>query len=217
MKKSLIALAAILIGGTAFSQVQQGALFLSGGLGLSTAGGTMESGGTSVDKPSQSWIMFSPGVGYFLTDNVAAGARLGFSAYKQDNEVTSTVNKENNFGLDVFGRYYGAVNEKFYLYGELAVGFASGKSESESGGTTTEGPKISGFGVNLSPGFTFFPSTRWGLDFSVGLLGLNSVKEEQTTGGTTVEDKDTYFDFGIDGSSINIGVQLFFGGTGSSE
>ena len=218
MKKTLILLA-VVASTTAMAQVKQGALFVTGGIGFSSTTGSTESGGTSVDAPKVSSFNFTPSVGYFLTDNIAGGLMLNVNSTKTDDEANKSESKGSSFGVGVFGRYYGAINEKLYLYGQLDLGITSGKSETKSGGVTVDGPKTNSFGVNVRPGFTFFPSSRWGLDFNVGLLGLNSHKstsKSNAPGGSDTVTKTSDFDFGVNMSAVTIGVQLFFGGTGAA-
>lgn len=210
MKKLIYSLVLVLgASATASAQVAKGNLMLGGGIGYSSTGDEDRLSGTLTGNDKTSTFFFAPTVGYFFTDKIAGGLMFSYSSRKVTNEFpTAFESKSSLFGVSVFGRYYAMINDQFYFWPQVDFGFASGGSESESGGVSVEGPDESGFSAGISPGFTFFPSTRYGFDFSVGRLGVNNFKRESTSSETTISD----FEFRWDMASINIGLFIFFGG-----
>lgn len=149
-----------------------------------------------------------PNVGYFVADNIAVGTGVGYAYAKTPGDI---VEKTQAFVVSPFGRYYVGDNAQFKFFGQLAVPMAFGKSESAMDGDNFEKDgSLSSIGVNLSPGFAFFPTSRIGIEFALNGVSYTS---------TTVKDSDDNkikgagsetFSIGTDFFSPRIGVQFHF-------
>lgn len=212
-------MAMVVAGASAYAQIGQGSLMLGGGLGFNMNGEsttkTTDPSAPDVTTPSYSNWNFTPRVGYFLTDNMALGLDLGLGQTYRGT-TTSGSETENyssfDFSVGVFGRYYANLSDNFYFYGQANVGFFSNSWTERDPGATAgsfqDGDKYSQTGLNIgvSPGLTFFPSPKWGVDFALqGILGFNSYTNKVETpavGGVAVSDTETT------GSNFNIGFGL---------
>lgn len=169
MKKLFITLT--VIAGLAFSSnaqefgFKQGDILLEGNIGFNSTNNK----NTDVKTSS---FGFEPKAGYFVTDKIAVGLALGLNTSKNENPVTTT--KSSSFDIGVFGRYYFLeIGKRFKTYGEAGLGYTTAKSESETGGTTTENDDVNTIDFNLGVGANYFITER--LALNVGLTNLINV------------------------------------------
>jgi outer membrane protein len=171
--------------------------------GTMMVGGALEVSSTSYDGGDQkiTSTTFAPSFGYFIGDNFAVGASLGISSSSNDNGATTT--KSSSFGIGPFARYYKFTsNEDFAFFGHASLMYSGGKSEAS--GTDVKNRLIS-FGV--APGFAYFPTDHWAVEFSLTLLSVSSY--DPNTDGD--DDVTTQVGFGLDTFSPNIGIRYHFG------
>lgn len=190
MKKVILSVAAVFAFGFANAQettegaFSKGSMFVSGSVGFESS---------KFGDAKSNDLQFSPAFGYFLADNIALGARLNVSSGKDEAGIAET--KRNGFGAEVFGRYYWTPASKFSVFGELAVGFGTDKTET---GPLEE--KYNTFGVNAGVGVSYFLSSSWALEAKWAGLGYNSRKEDGA------DDAENTFDIKADLSNINLGL-----------
>lgn len=197
MKKVLLSAVALLAFGFANAQEEtkgnggfaKGDVFVSGGVGFSSA---------KQGEFKESSLNFSPAIGYFVSDNIALGARLDVMSAKEDDFGDETT--MSGFGAEVFGRYYWTPASQFSVFGEAGVGFGSQKFES--------GPseaKFNTFGINAGVGVSYFLNSNFAIEAGWAGLGYNSVKED-------AEGAEAYNEFGlnVDFSAINFGLVYKF-------
>lgn len=194
MKKIILTVAAVFAFGFANAQdaketsegFSQGDVYFSGSLGFNS---------TKQDEAKENNVTFSPSAAYFVSPNIAIGARLTVESGKVENGPVET--KTSAFGADVFGRYYFTPTSKFSTFAELAAGFGSDKSEDALGNET----KFNGFGVNAGFGVSYFLNSNFAIEAGWAGLGYNSRKQDVSG----AEARNT-FDLTIDMSSINFGL-----------
>ncbi|MGK6353225.1 outer membrane beta-barrel protein [Parapedobacter sp. DT-150] len=144
-----------------------------------------------------------PSVGFFVSDNVAVGTGLGYS-YEENTGATGAFgsNKLNAFSVSPFARVYKGDGD-FKFFGQLSVPMAWGTAKEDD----TKLGNIESYGVELAPGFAYFPTSKIGVEFSVrGLYYQNaSLKPEEGSNTTTNS-------FGLNANSLapRIGVQFYF-------
>lgn len=196
MKKLLFAAVAVFAFGMANAQEEgtggfsKGNIFVSGGVAF---------GSEKTGDLKTTGVEFSPMVGYFVTDNIAIGARLNVGSNKVDNGAAE--NKSSSFGAEVLGRYYWTPASQFSLFAELAAGFGSSKNEPAVGPTTENKT----FGVNAGVGVNYFLSNRFAIEAGWAGLGYNS----DDNGGNGAEET-TSFGLNVDLSAINFGLTYKF-------
>lgn len=192
MKKVLLSAVALLAFGFANAQEEgngfgKGSMFVSGTVGFNSA---------KQGDAKSSEFTFSPALGYFVTENIALGARLNVVSGEDQFET-----KSSEFGADVFGRYYFTPASKFSVFGELAVGFGSEKIEPLVGAET----KFNSFGVNAGIGVSYFLNNNFAIEANWAGLGYNSRKQD-VSGAEAINT----LGLGVDMSAIGFGLLYKF-------
>ncbi|QSW87657.1 porin family protein [Flavobacterium endoglycinae] len=186
MKK--IFLTAIAVFGFAFANAQttgfsKGDAFISGALNVhSTKEGDAKANG----------FIIEPRVGYFVSENIAIGAKLGFGTTKIGEDKT------NNFTAGAFGRYYFTPASQFSVYGQAGIDFTTLKEKPSDF-------KSNEFGANVGLGLSYFLSNHFAIEAT--WLGLGySVNNNGGHGA----DKTNSFNFGTDLRAVTFGVVYKF-------
>ncbi|WAC39727.1 outer membrane beta-barrel protein [Pedobacter sp. SL55] len=200
MKKillSLVAVAALTFGANA--QTEKGKIILGGNVGFNS---------TKVDGAQKADVNFSvvPSVGYFVGNNFAIGTGVGY-----DYDKSVSTNRQNEaFKVAPFGRYYVNLTDQFKFFGQLSVPLAFGslKAVDANGDTGSKFASTTSIGVNVAPGFAFFPNKKVGIEFSVNGLGYENFSTKLEATGTKV--KSNSFGFEADTFAPKLGVQFYF-------
>jgi outer membrane protein len=192
MKKGLLFFALVIFASAiSYAQTDQGGMMVGGSLGISS---TSYEGSTT----KSSSFNFSPSFGYFISDNLAIGAGLGFGS--NTTKAGAVKSTSSSFAFGPFARYYKFTsNENFAFYGQASLMIGSGKSAADvkSGSTT----------FAISPGFSYFLNEHWGLDFQFNLLSLNVYEPNKDAN----DDKTTTINFGVNSFDPSIGIRYYFG------
>lgn len=197
MKKVLLSAVALLAFGFANAQEEKSAnggfskgdVFVSGVVGF----GSEKTG----DQKDNSFTI-APKVGFFVTENIAVGGKLGYTSSKTDNGVSDA--KNNEFAVGAFGRYYFTPANQFSLFAELGVDYMS--YDNEYGFAAGKG---NGFGATLGAGLNYFVSSNFSIEAGVAALGFNSTKPDASGADAT-----NTFSFGGDWTAVTFGVNYKF-------
>ncbi|MBC3539596.1 hypothetical protein ACFSC6_18900 [Rufibacter sediminis] len=219
MKKTLIILSLCCI--SVLVQAQDfGKTLITGSIGYSTY--KAESTISSNSGSENSRFSFYPKIGFFVSPRVAVGLAAGLETYSSPQNVGIIVNgqyesitldqKSRSYDVGPFVRVYQALGSKAAFFGQANAYYRYGKSEYED---APNAPGLSstskGGGVNLSPGFVFFPTDKIGLEFTMGTIGYSQLKSESE--GSSAEYKSKSFDANLGLSSVTLGVSLYLGRT----
>lgn len=200
MKKLLLSLVAV--AGLAFTtqaQTEKGKIILGGNVGFNS---------TKVEGVDKADFNFSvvPSVGYFVSDNFAIGTGVGYTY----NKAVSDNNLNEAFEVAPFGRYYVGLTDQFKFYGQLSVplAFGTNKDVANDGKVGDKTATTTAVGVNVAPGFAFFPTKKLGIEVSFAGLGYNSLTAKDTPTGA----KATLNTFGLNANTAkaNVGVMFHF-------
>ena len=123
---------------------------------------------------------------------LAVGLVLGLASYKQQ---VAGVDNEKSSGLSIAPsvRYYMPIGNRVKFYGQLLVPIGSEKTTLNNG--VAVDVKTQTMGVNLIPGFAFFPSPKISLELNVGSIFFQTSKTgdyKQTTMGVSMLGQDLY-------------------------
>jgi hypothetical protein len=203
MKKITLLLIFALVSVVVFAQYQAGNILVSGTLIFGGSQSKESFGGTSVDGTKNTTFEIGPGIEYFLTDVISAGAEIGFSSYKEVDKnpgggLDETIDKTSITTITPFASMYFINEEKFGLFCKLGVGFGFGKNvyEEKTGNTSVSvETKLSSFEVGIRPGITVHLSERFGMSATFCGLGFHSTKSKRDIGGNTLEDKSSEYGF----------------------
>jgi len=144
-----------------------------------------------------------PSVGFFVSDNFAIGTGIGY-AYEENTSLAEVFegNKVSAFSVAPFARLYKGDGD-FKFFGQLSVPMAWGSAKEDD----TKLGNTESYGVALSPGFAYFPTSKIGIELSVRGLYYqnNSLKYEEG-------EKVSTNSFGLNANSLapSIGVQFYF-------
>ncbi|WP_130736699.1 outer membrane protein [Flavobacterium sp. J27] len=201
MKKLLFAAVAVFAFSFASAQEEesnggfsQGDVFISGAVSF---------GSSKTGDFKENSFEIAPKVGYFVTDNIAAGLSVGYISNKLDNGAADATN--SGFGVGAFGRYYFTPASKFSLFAELAANYTGYKYEFDPEDFTAVDADVKEFGVNVGAGLNYFVSSNFSIEAGIAVLGFTS----NDNGGNGAEKTNT-FGFGGDWRAVTFGVNYKF-------
>ena len=197
MKKIILTVAAVFAFGFANAQESTGGkgfgsgdIFISGSVGF-------HSEKTGDQKYSEFTI--APKVGFFVTENIAIGGKLGFSSSTETDFPGADI-KGTVLSVGAFGRFYATPASDFSFFAELGANYATMKEE--------QGPleyEANGFNIGLAPGVSYFVSSNFALEASIGLLSYDTTKPDFDGAEST----DT-FDLNLNLNNISLGLVYKF-------
>ena len=168
----------------------KGDIMVSGAVGYSSE---------STDKVKESTFKIAPRAAYFLSDNIAAGIKVGYTTTKnEDGSPFDTT--ANMVSVGVFGRYYMTPASKFSGFAELGADYNSYNTE-----VANVDSDASGFGVGFAPGISYFVSKCIAIEATWGMLSYNTFDN----GGNGAKSTDS-FELGLDTDDLTIGMVFKF-------
>lgn len=197
MKKVLFSAVALLAFGFANAQEEKSNGGFSKGDVFVTGAFTLGSEKTGDVKSSSFEI--APQVGYFLTENIAIGGKLGYVSNKAENALGDTQD-DAGFKVGAFGRYYFTPANQFSLFAQLGLDYSSMEDK------LATDYKESEFGLGLGAGLNYFVSSNFSIEAGVAVLGYSS----NDNGGGSGVDKTNSFNFGGDWRAVTFGVNYKF-------
>lgn len=164
----------------------KGDLYLTGTAAFSSE----KTGDVKVDG-----FTLSPGLGYFLTENIALEGGLSILSANADNGAGDEL-KASGFGFNAGARYFWTPASKFSLSVGANISYTSTKLDDGTADFTTKE-----IGFNIPLGMNYFVSNDFALTAQWGGLGYSS----NDNGGNGAE-KTTGLNLGLDLSTINFGL-----------
>lgn len=184
-------------------------LFAGGNIGFSTSGGKEDYGNGEQDKTSHLNLDVGPMMGFFLSDDFAAGARILVSIDRTKTPPYTpgddeTVNSETTMGFMPFIRYYVVHVNKFSVFGQAQGGIAFGKEKTKVGSTETDGPKTVAIAFGVIPGISYEAGDHVRLEAHINILSFafSSVTEKYETEFVNTKETTRNFSFGVDADNI---------------
>lgn len=174
---------------TATSGFAKNDVFVSGSLGFRS----QKTGDEKINN-----FNVTPRVGYFVSDNIAVGAQLGFNSGKNTYNANGTMVevKSTGFEAGAFARYYGTPGRAFSFFGQLNASYNTTKNESQGSES-----KVNGFSVGLAPGISYFVSDHIAFETTFGILNYSSSKPD----ANGAESTDT-FNLNLNLSNVAFGM-----------
>lgn len=192
MKKVLLSAVALLAFGFANAQEEEkgnggfskGSMFVSGAFSI---------GSEKTDDVKSSEFEIAPKFGYFVTENIAIGGKLGYASMKAENGFGDTQD-ESALTVGAFGRYYMTPASQFSLFGEFGIDYSTVDNKLAD-------VQENEIGVNLGLGLSYFLNNNWAIEASWAGLGYTT----NDNGGDGAEKTNT-FGLGADLRSFGFGV-----------
>ena len=188
---------ALAVLGFTFANAQEGSegyangdVFISGAFNYTS---------TKTGDVKDSSFEIAPRIGFFVSDNIAIGGKIGYLSAKEEDGVGGEIT-DNTLSVGAFGRYYFTPSSKFSVFGELGVDYVSNTIDNGVGEL-----KTSGFGAAFGPGVNYFLSSNFALEAYWGAFGYASVKPDIDGAEST-----NVFTFGADLRDISLGLVYKF-------
>lgn len=205
MKKIILSILAVTAFGTANAQeatseggFAKGDLFVSGAFTISSS---------KTGDFKENFFEVAPRVGYFVAENIAVGASIGYQSNKLDFDGDDVAN--TGLGLGAFGRYYFTPANKFSLFAEFGFDYTSFDNEYFIFDGELEVPESSveskEIGIGLGFGMNYFVSSNFSIEAGVGVLGYTS-----NDNGGDGADKTNTLSVGGDWRAVTFGVNYKF-------
>lgn len=219
---------------TANAQTEKGKNLINGSVGFSSTersfgDNNINSSGNYLEKTKIVSIM--PRFGHFISNNLALGLGVGYAYSKSISDrnyssassidLSHQVAKQSSINFSPFVRYYIDIAEKFKFFGQISpsIGFGKGEqsiSQSFYNGTQTINNlsagdwKFTTYGAEINPGFAFFPSKRWAIEFSFPLIKYAKTKPNNQGTNTITLGSSEDFSFATSSFNPNIGFSFHF-------
>lgn len=199
MKKILLSAVALLAFGFANAQEEKSNGGFSKGDVFVTGAFLLNSEKTGDEKSSSFEI--APQVGYFLTENIAIGGKLGYKTEKAENAAGVETTDKAGFAVGGFGRYYFTPANQFSLFANLGLDYSSMDNKLAD-------VQEAEFGLGLGAGLNYFVSSNFSLEAGVAVLNYTS----NDNGGGSGVDKTNTLTFGGDWRTpaVSFGVNYKF-------
>lgn len=154
------------------------------------------------DNVKNTGFSAGPSVGYFISDNIALGARVNYLYQKTEGGDFNPEYEQNAITGGLFGRYYFTPKNKFSLFAQLGADY--NRYEREMAGNNRE--KSHGFGVSAGPGFNYFITPHLALQSFLGAVSYGTNTQE--TDGESTENRG--FSLNLDFSNVYFGLTYKF-------
>jgi hypothetical protein len=193
MKKIILSVAAVFVLSFANAQDKKESSegFAKGDLYLS---GTFNFSNEKTGDLKEDNLTIAPGLGYFITENLAIEGSIGFVSGKQDDGIDEF--KTSGLGISAGVRYFWTPADKFSLSLGGAASYTSIKLDD---GTSDATVKV--IGINVPVGLHYFVSDSFAITTTWGGLGYSS----NDNGGDGAE-KTNSINLNLDLSSVNFGL-----------
>ncbi|MCW1147491.1 porin family protein [Flavobacterium lacisediminis] len=197
MKKVLLSAVALLAFG--FANAQEEEKSANGGFskGDVFVTGAVTFGSEKTGDFKTNSFELAPQVGYFLTENIAIGGKIGFASYKEEFSG-SDIEDMAGFQVGAFGRYYFTPANQFSLFGQLGLDYASMEDKLADS-------KFNVIDAGLGLGMNYFVSSNFSIEAGVAVLGYST----NDNGGDGADATNT-FSFGGDWRAVTFGVNYKF-------
>ncbi|MDR7129961.1 hypothetical protein J2X69_002307 [Algoriphagus sp. 4150] len=221
MKKFLLGVLAFqLFAFAANAQIEKGSIMLGGNVNFNSSNSEhllgMLPNVTATNYDSNEFL-FNPRFGYSLGNNWVIGTVLSFTTGQTTRKTVSSTSSSSTieenivesdaFGASLFARKYLPFGDKFSVFGELISGAnwrtVNSLYNSSQGSSSENETKYTEYTTSLSAGLAYFPKNWLALELSSNLVTFTTGEQNQSSPNYNS------FSFGLNTSSINLGVSFF--------
>lgn len=187
MKKYYVLFALLTLSLQGNGQLHQGAILTGGNISYYGSDRTDDYTASinAIRQYKLNTLVFSPNVGYLITESLLMGIGLTYEYEKQSAEVTRAapynerdVRISNMYFVNPYLTKFSKINDKMYFTATLNVLLGFGKEDSEHLNTVDYETDIFEYRVNLTSGLTYFISNKWAVNASIGQLFYNRERQE---------------------------------------
>lgn len=148
----------------------------------------------------------APSFGVLVSENLEIGGQVGWSSgyFKLISGSVVDESRSNYFSVGLYMQKYLRLSEKFLFSVGGDISFRSGKVKNkttDAGNPISENEiKESDFGIGVSPGFLFLPSSNWAIRAGFGNIGYRFSKQDDAKTNN----------FNLNYGTIGLGVVYYF-------
>lgn len=162
-------------------------------------------------------IAILPRIGYFINGTTAVGLGLGYSLNKI--EVKDDTEKETitspRLIIEPFIRQYKALGEKASVFFDVSVSYQSGTDKDKY--TDSDFPEDNftseientGFGLAVSPGFTYKIADRIAFEISIGKLSYSKFESKPKGAPSDFAIKSSNYGLDLDLKHVMLGIECY--------
>jgi hypothetical protein len=196
MKKILSIVCLLLAFLSVHAQPAAGKLFVGGNVSLYLTKDKDKADGTTAENYSDFQYSLLPLAGYFLTDRIAVGARLGLThdIYKEPQEPNRK-ESEIEFMIAPFGRYY-IIAGTGGLFVEAFINTGIGKHKEYSDDVETADINLFSLDAGIAPGAYYYITPKLALEGKFGFFGVSTNMQKVD------DNRSTNTTFGFDFSPV---------------
>ena len=202
MKKIILSVAAVFAFGFANAQEEvketknggfaKGDVFISGAFSIDS---------DKTGDAKETMFEIAPKAGFFVTENIAIGAKVGYKSEKAENAAGVETMDESTLSLGAFGRYYITPANQFSVFGQLGFDYSSVEDN-----LAVADSKTNEIGLGLGLGLSYFVSNNFAIEATWG--GLNYTTNDN--GGADGVDSTDSINLSVDMRSIGFGLLYKF-------
>jgi len=213
MKKKFISLLFLpfgLIPLTSLGQISSGTTLLGGTLNYNSYNIRFNNDRNQAFKSNS--FAVAPKAGYFVSENLVLGLGLGLNTGRYKNGST-VVNKQLGYSIGPFMRFYKFLGERTALFGNAAFNYTENNTDAvHSNLELSSLNRIKNIGAYITPGLTYFASSKIGIEISLGYISYTKITTESGI-DTPIYSKTKKSEFGKYYGLANsfIGVNFYLG------
>lgn len=199
----------------AHAQLQKGNFQLGGSMNIYDKRTTyFDSNQEPMQTIEQSGSAFSPQFGYFLSESWVLGVSLikNSGNIKYSGPSSDQTEKSSTWGTGIFARKFIPVNEKLAFFGGLETGISwvnVNYVQNPSNNPTSQEFKYNNFSSNFSLGVAFFPKNWVSIETFISPISYSYSNRTDDQANVNSNYKNHDFNFGINTTSIFLGVNFF--------
>jgi hypothetical protein len=174
-------------------------------------------GSFATDGYKNTQIAVLPRVGYFINGTTAVGLGLGYSLNKiefKDDTEKETITSPRLI-IEPFVRQYKALGEKAKVFFDVSVSYQSGTDKDKY--TDSDYPEDNftseientGFGLAVSPGFTYKIADRIAFEISIGRLSYSKFESKPKGAPSDFAIKSSNYGLELDLKHVMLGVECY--------
>jgi hypothetical protein len=195
---------------------------ISGSLQYSSIETDFSTNSSQAFYPNTTSFAFSPKLGFFVKPQWAIGMGVSYGYKKEfsnqlyyyNNSLSATEKITHSFSLTPFTRYYIPLGRQVAFFGQATGSYTMGSSKYRASDASPADAEVTGLNVYIMPGLVFFPSSKVGIECTLGEIGYHNTESVGTT-KSTYTTKGFISRLGMEG--LSFGVSLYIGRAPTEE
>ncbi|WP_299823206.1 outer membrane beta-barrel protein [uncultured Pontibacter sp.] len=207
MKKLLLSGLLAIISAGAIAQTTQGSISIGGSVGLNT----YSTDDNNFSNKSLN-INIYPSISYFVKDRLSVGLNAGLGINhgeysNKDNDIKSNA-VSNSYSIGVNITKYLNLTERLYFTASGDAGYLHTRHKNPDLDDKLTG-KSSGLYISVTPGLTYFATSKIGLTASIGDISYQNSNHTAISSPKDYKSTSNQFAINLSPGTITIGIMYF--------